>query len=130
MVIAILVGGTAAAQVSGPRLMRDGREITGVAGVGSPCDPADFQCHPYSSTGVVTKVDREKDDTLASFALKLPSGNVELQNFDETQEGLSRSDKRDLGRWLKPGLKVTVSGTTSGAIGGSVVDSITIASDK
>lgn len=126
----MLMAGTALAQETGPRLLRDGRDITGVAGVGAPCDPSDFQCHPYTSTGVVTKVDRERDDTLASFALKMPSGNIELQNFDETQAGLSRGDKRDLGRWLKPGLKVTVSGTTSGAVGGAVVDSITLASDK
>ena len=76
------------------------------------------------------KVDRERDDTLASFALKLPTGNIELQNFDETQEGLSQGDKRDLGRWLKPGLKVTVTGTTAARVGGAMVDSITLASDK
>ena len=130
VLIATFVASAATAQATGPRLLRDGREITGVAGVGSPCDVADMECHPYSSTGVVTKVDREKDDTLASFALKMPSGSIELQNFDEAQQGLSRNDKRDLGRWLKPGLKVTVSGTTSGAVGGAVVDSITLASDK
>jgi hypothetical protein len=128
--MAMLAAGPALAQETGPRLLRDGHDITGVTGVGTPCDPSDFQCHPYTSTGVVTKVDRERDDTLASFALKVPSGNIELQNFDETQAGLSRGDKRDLGRWLKPGLKVTVSGTTSGAVGGAIVDSITLASDK
>jgi hypothetical protein len=128
--IALLAAGTALAQEAGPHLLRDGRKVVGVAGVGAPCDPADDQCHPYSSTGVVTKVDREKDDTLASFALKLPTGNIELQNFDETQAGLTRGDKRELGRWLEPGLKVTVTGTTNGAVGSSVVDGITLASDK
>jgi hypothetical protein len=130
--IAIFVAGTAAAQATGPHLVRDGRgKIAGVAGVGTPCDPADTECHPYSSTGTVMKVDREKkSDTLASFALKLPSGNIELQNFDETNAGLSRGDKRDLARWLEPGMKVTVTGTTSGAVGGATVDSITLAADK
>jgi hypothetical protein len=131
IVIAILAAGPAIAQATGPHVLRDSRgKVAGVAGVGSPCDPADDQCHQYSSTGVITKVDREKDDTLASFALKLPTGNVELQNFDETQEGLSKGDKRDLGRWLEPGMKVTVTGTTSGAVGGSVVDTIRLATDS
>jgi hypothetical protein len=126
----MLAAGSAIAQETGPHLLRDGHKITGVAGVGSPCDPADTDCRPYTSTGVVTKVDREKDDTLASFALKVPSGNVELQNFDESQAGLSRSDKRDLGHWLAPGLKVTVTGTTNGDMASSIVDSITLASDN
>ncbi len=128
--LAMLTAGTAIAQDAGPRLIRDGRKVAGVAGVGAACDVADLDCHPYSSTGVVTKVDRERDDTLASFALRLADGNVELQNFDESHEGLSKGDKKELARWLSPGMKVTVTGTTSGGVAGSTVDSITLASDK
>ena len=131
VLMVMLMAGVAEAQATGPHLLRDDRgKVAGVAGVGTPCDPADAQCTPYSSTGVVMKVDRERDDTLASFALKSTTGNVELQNFDETQQGLSRGEKRDLSRWLEPGMKVTVSGTTSGGVGGAVIDSITLASDK
>jgi hypothetical protein len=129
--MAMIVAGAAEAQATGAHLLRDDRgKVAGVAGVGTPCDVADIQCRPYSSTGTVMKVDREKDGTLASFALQLTTGNIELQNFDETQEGLSKGDKRDLARWLAPGMKVTVSGTTSGGVGGAVIDSITPASDK
>jgi hypothetical protein len=128
--IAVLAAGTAIAQETGPHLLRDDRgKIAGVAGVGTPCDLADALCQPYTTTGVVTKVDREKDGTLASFALKLPTGDIDLQNFDESQEGLSRGDKRDLARWLEPGLHVTVTGTNNGGVAGAMVDSIVPASN-
>jgi hypothetical protein len=124
--VGLMLAATAAgADPAGPHLVRDDRgKVAGVEGVGAPCDLADAQCSPYTSTGTVTKVDRERDGTLASFALQLPSGNVELQNFDEAHEGLSRNDKRDLGKWLRPGMKVTVSGTGSSAPGSTVVDKV------
>lgn len=130
--IAILVAGTSIAQEAGPRLLRDDRgKIAGVSGVGVPCDMSDTLCHPYTSTGVITWIDRErKSDLLTSFALTLPSGNIELQNFDDTHAGLSRGDMRDLGRWLEKGMKVTVSGTTSGGVGGAIVDSISLVPDR
>jgi hypothetical protein len=130
ILLAMFAAGPVIAQATGPHLLRDSRgKVAGVTGVGTPCDLADTTCQPYTATGVVAKVDREKDGTLASFALKLPTGDVDLQNFDETQEGLSKGDKRDLARWLAPGLHVTVTGTNNGGVAGVMVDSIAPAND-
>jgi hypothetical protein len=127
----LLTAGTAMAESAGPHLLRDGRgKVAGVTGVGTPCDPADSQCAPYTSTGVVTRVDREKDGTLASFALQLPSGNIDLQNFNDGQISLGRGDWRDLARWLRPGLRVTVTGTGTGDPDGAVVDRVVEGADQ
>lgn len=127
----MLSAGMAAAGPTGPHLLRDSRgKVAGVTGVGSPCDPADVQCSAYTSTGVITRVDRDRDGTPASFALKLPSGDIDLQNFNETAFNFGKGGKRDLSRWLRPGMTVTVSGTGSGAPGDAVVDRVVEASDQ
>jgi hypothetical protein len=130
LLLSLTLAGAAAAQAAGARLLRDDRgKIAGVAGIGTPCAPDGSQCMPYSATGTVTKVDRDRDGTLVGLALKRESGSIELESFGDGQGGLNRNDRKDLSRWLRPGLKVTVSGTTSAGASGALVDGIVETAD-
>ncbi len=116
--------GSPSLAADGPHLIFDHGRIAGMSGAGDTCAEHDDPCRSYQVTGTVTRVSGDAAAP-SSFDLKAADGKTYKENFDQDQTGDASLKK--FFRWFRPGRRVVVTGTQTGAMGMALVNTIRVA---
>jgi hypothetical protein len=134
VVLGAMILVSAPAMAEAPHLLRGpAGQVIGVTDIGSKCSPEDHgACVPFQRTGVIKAIVRNKRGVATSLTLQtngfyssfahiypidMALGDAAMDLADPLPAPISKS----LSAWLRPGKRIVVVGTMSGADGGMII---------